>query len=348
VRPPTGHVDEQDITAEPRVTARAHPNLALVKYWGRADDVLNLPSNGSISINLGGLTTTTSVELDAALDADVVEIDGRAATGRPQERVVEHLDRVRALAGIETRARVSSASDFPVSAGLASSASAFAALSLAATSAAGLELDAPALSALARRGSGSACRSIPDGFAEWLPGSDDQSSHAVQLAAPEHWDLAVVSVVLDESAKQVSSLDGHAAAPTSELFAARLEALPATLETVRRAIQERDLETLLMATERDAVSMHAIAMTSRPANLPWLSGVYYWKPATLTLIHQVQTWRRDGLPVGFTIDAGANVHLICDRRDLAQLQDELTRTLQDVARILVSSPGRGAWVVDAP
>ena len=147
-----------------RVTAVANPNIAFIKYWGRANVELNLPANPSLSMNLAALTTVTTVEFHEGLAADSVTIDGRVASGQGLARVVEHLDRVRALAGIETCARVASRNDFPAGTSLASSASAFAALSLAASLAAGLHLDEATLSRLARLGSGSACRSVPAGF----------------------------------------------------------------------------------------------------------------------------------------------------------------------------------------
>ena len=193
-------------------TAAAHPNLAFVKYWGRRDAGLNIPENGSISVNLSGAITTTTVTFDGALGQDDVTLNDAPANTPTLARVGAHLDRVRALAGIAARARVVSHNDFPADVGFASSASAFAALSLAATRAAGLNLDLHDLSVLARKGSGSACRSIPDGFVEWLPGWDDASSYARSLAPCDYWDLCVVTVVLPGRSKLISSLAGHRAA----------------------------------------------------------------------------------------------------------------------------------------
>ncbi|MFH1811209.1 MAG: diphosphomevalonate decarboxylase [Pseudomonadota bacterium] len=328
------------------VTAIAHPNLALVKYWGKRDAALNIPTNNSISINLGGLTTTTTVLFDSALVEDSVTLNGATARGTSHERVVQHLDRVRSLAGVGVRARVDSRNDFPASAGFASSASGFAALSLAATRAAGLDLDATALSRLARLGSGSACRSLHGGFVEWIAGDDDGSSQAEQLAPPEHWDLRVLSVVLSRDEKELSSAGGHEAAPRSPLFEARLQSLDTTLAQVRRAVRVRDLPALLMATEREAVNMHAIAMTSTVVDKPWWSGAFYWQPRTLQLIQAVQQWRGQGVQVGFTIDAGANVHLLCAAGD----EDAVAQRLLELphgasTEILVSAPGEGARIL---
>ncbi len=330
-----------------RTTAAAHPNLALVKYWGKVDEGLNIPANSSISINLGGATTTTTVAFRPGLPHDTVTINGQPAEARAAARVSRHLDWVRQMAGIRQRAAVESANDFPTAAGIASSASAFAALSLAASRAAGLELDQRELSILARKGSGSACRSIHGGYVEWLAGESDATSYAVQLAPAEHWELRVLTAVFKAEPKEISSSAGHRAAWTSPLFAARLQALPETLDAVRRALLARDFGSLALAAEREAISMHAIAMTGRLAGADWLSGVFYWRPETLRLIHAVQGWRREGLALFFTIDAGANVHLICEVAEQSALEAILRPLLVELgATIIVSRPGRGAWLIE--
>lgn len=328
------------------VTAAAHPNLALVKYWGNVDDALNLPANGSISVNLSSATTTTTVVWEPALTEDAITLNGALADAATRVRVTRHLDRVRTLAGLTTRARVTSVNDFPAAAGIASSASAFAALTLAATRAAGLQWEARALSALARLGSGSACRSIPDGFAEWLPGTDDCTSYAVSLAPSSHWDLRITTLIIDDRPKAISSSQGHRVAPTSPFYQARLAALPQTLAAVRAALLARDLPALGLVVEREAIALHAIAMTSVPGEQPWASGIYYWQPATLAAIQAVQVWRQEGLPVYLTIDAGPNVHLLCEGHTQPALEQALAPLLADWGgRAIVSRPARGAWVV---
>jgi diphosphomevalonate decarboxylase len=174
-------------------SAIAHPNIAFIKYWGNRDHRLRLPVSGSISMNLAGLETRTRVNFDPHLSADTLTLNGRQITGPGLERVSAFLNSVRSLAGIETHARVDSENNFPTGAGIASSASAFAALSRAASHAANLQLDEDALSRLARLGSGSACRSIPAGFVEWLPGTDDASSYARSIARLIIGTLSIVS-----------------------------------------------------------------------------------------------------------------------------------------------------------
>ncbi len=165
-------------------TALASPNIALIKYWGDIDSALRLPANGSISMTLAGLETRTRVAFDDRLEADEVIIQGQPAAAPALSRVSSHVDRVRAMAGISTRALITSESNFPSDSGIASSAAAFAALTVACCAAAGLDLDPSALSRLARVGSGSACRSIFGGFVEWPFAERDETSFARLLAPP--------------------------------------------------------------------------------------------------------------------------------------------------------------------
>lgn len=326
-------------------SAAAHPNLAFVKYWGQRDARLNLPANGSISVNLSGVVTTTTVMFDPNLAEDTIRINDRPPDRVTHDRVVAHLDRVRALAGLAAPARVVSANDFPASIGLASSASAFAALSLAATRAAGLTLSERDLAILARKGSGSACRSVPEGFVEWLKGEDDRSSYARSLAPVDHWDMRVVSVAFRDRLKLVTSLEGHRAAPTSPFYRARLASVTDRLDRVRTAILGRDLEALGIMAEREAASLHAVAMTSQVVTKPWMSGIYYLEPGTLDLIRRVHRWRAGGLPVYFTLDAGPTVHLLCETLYLDEVKARLTNFAEayDV-RLITSRPARGAWL----
>ncbi|MCU0520461.1 MAG: diphosphomevalonate decarboxylase [Anaerolineae bacterium] len=338
---------ESGVSRAASATAKAHPNLALVKYWGRRDRALNLPVNGSISLNLSGAVTTTTVTFDPTLLADTVSVKGEVAGGIVYERVTAHIDRVRDLAGLTSRASVESCNDFPMAAGIASSASAFASLSLAAVTAAGLKLGLRELSVLARKGSGSAARSIPDGFAEWFAGDDDASSYAVSIAPHDSWDLRVVTVAWPLGPKSVSSFSGHDAAPTSPFYAARVASVDSVLSSVREAIMQRDLATLGMAAEREALSLHAVAMTSRLADRPWMSGVVYLAPESLSLIRAVQEWREEGLSVFFTLDAGPTVHLLCAAEDLSTVQRLVRdRVGADGPLVLLSRPGRGAWLTN--
>jgi diphosphomevalonate decarboxylase len=315
-----------------KATAVANPNIAFIKYWGKAGETLNLPANPSLSMNLAALTTVTTVEYRPGMLRDMVSIDGQSATGQALTRVVAHLDWVRTLSGSSDRAWVASRNDFPAGTGLASSSSAFAALSLAATRAAGLRLDSEALSRLARLGSGSACRSVLAGFSMWA-GDSDATSFARQVAPPEHWDLQDVIAIVSRRHKAVGSYDGHTLAPSSPFFAARLESVPELLATAQRGIQQRDLAGMGPAIEADALAMHGVMMTSHPSLL-------YWQPATVAVLHAVRAWREKGLEVYFTMDAGPNVHCICEAASVAEVEGWL-RALPVVEEVLVSGPGGG-------
>lgn len=284
--------------------ALAHPNIAFIKYWGNRDDALRIPANGSLSMNLAGLETRTRVVFDPDLTADEFTLNGKAQGGAALVRVSGFLDLVRSMASMRLYARVESSNNFPTGAGIASSAAAFAALALAASQAAGLNLDERALSRLARRGSGSAARSIPPGFVEWQAGTDDGDSFAFSIAPPQHWELVDCIAIVDAAHKATVSSAGHGLADTSPLQATRLQDAGRRLDVCRQAIKNRDFEALTHIVEQDCLMMHAVMMTSDPP-------LYYWTPATLDIIQQVLVWRREGLEVCFTIDAGPNVHLLC-------------------------------------
>jgi diphosphomevalonate decarboxylase len=321
-------------------TAEAPANLAFVKYWGKTNTSLRLPTNNSISMNLSEAKTRTTVEFDTSFANDEVLVLESDSPVRKEftDRVIEHLDRVRLLAGVNTKALVTTRNTFPSSVGIASSASGFAALTVAASEALGLNLGLNELSALARLGSGSACRSIPDGFTEWLAGEDEKNSYAVQIAPPHHWDLRVVTVVVSSKAKKLSSTDGHTLAAASPFFQARLATMEKRLHSVRTAILNRDFETFGRETEMEAISFHTIAMTSPVHDAgSWYSGAYYWLPESLELMLAVQEWRGDGLGVYFTLDAGPTVHLLC-------LEKNVQQVISAVQRVEQTRPGR-KWIV---
>lgn len=317
-----------------KATIRAGSNIAFIKYWGVDDATLNLPQNNSISMTLADAYTTTTVEWVAPgqLTRDELTLDGVRLDERKAARLVRHLDRVRALAAVDLRARVVSQNNFPMASGIASSASGFAALTVAACQALNLPLEATRLSALARRGSGSASRSLFGGFVEWERGQDDATSVARQLHPAEHWLLYDVVAVVSGAEKAVSSEEGHRLATSSPLNRGRVASLPQALAAVRTAIAARDLSRLGPVIELDALAMHAVMMTSTP-------GLFYWQPGTLEIIQAVRQWRaQDGLQAYFTIDAGPNLHVICEAESVAAVKDRLG-TLSSVQQVIVSRPG---------
>ncbi len=322
---------------EPKITAIAHPNIAFIKYWGNRDDALRLPLNGSISMNLSGMESRTSVWFDESLDQDTFELNGEPDYGIGLKRVGSFLDHVRTLAGITSHARVTSANNFPTGAGIASSASAFAALALAASKAAGLDLSQKELSRLARLGSGSASRSVPDGFVEWLPGQDDASSYAVSIAPKDHWDLVDAVAVISQGHKPVGSSAGHQLAHTSPLNAQRVLEAPEQLTECREALLRRDFARFADVVEYDSNYMHAVMRTSNPP-------LVYWGPATEVLLWQVRHWRKQGHAVCATVDAGPNVHVLALSGELDWLRQALM-DVPGVLKVLVGEPAEGARLV---
>ena len=213
-----------------KATAVSPANIAFIKYWGKRDSKLNIPFNDSISMNLSDCLTTTTVEFRDGLTSDEVFIDGLRIEGAGWDRVRFVLDEVRRMAKIDLFATVTSKNNFPSDAGIASSASGFSALALAASRAAGIKASQKGLSILARLGSGSACRSIPDGFTLWKRGRSDGSSYAIQIAKPAFWDLRDIVVVVSKEKKKAGSTEGHAAAISSPYFKARLTRLPVRIK----------------------------------------------------------------------------------------------------------------------
>jgi len=314
--------------------AAASPNIALIKYWGNRIPVLRVPANGSISITLGGLETQTRVTFSEEWTQDRLILEGKVIDGRALSRVATHLDLIRQRSGVTLHACVESTSNFPLGAGIASSASAFAALTLAACAAAGLSLSSIELSRLARRGSGSACRSIFGGFVEWHAGTSDEDSYAEPLAPSEHWGLVNLVALVHREHKAVTSAEGHLLAETSPLQAARVAGAPDRLRECREALLSRDFDRLARVVELDSNLLHAVMMTSDPA-------LFYWLPDTLRIIHAVSEWRQKGLPVCYTIDAGPNVHCLCPV-EVAQQVDSLLRRVPGVSTLLRSQPGDAA------
>lgn len=319
-------------------TAQAFANIAFIKYWGNRDNTLRLPSNSTLSMNLDGLYSRTTVSFQPSLPLDELIINGREVTGPGLDRISYILDIIRGMANIHERAEVMSENNFPSGAGIASSASAFAALALAGSNAAGLKLSEPELSRLARRGSGSASRSIPGGFVEWQAGTGDEDSFAFSIAEPDYWDLVDCVAIVSAAHKKTGSTEGHSIAGTSPLQAARVADAARRLEICRKAILERDFHAFASIVELDSDMMHAVMMTSTPA-------LHYWKPASLEVMNCVRGWRMEGIPACYTVDAGPNIHVICPETE-AQIVEKRLRDIQGVANVLVARAGGPAKIVE--
>ncbi len=321
-----------------KITAIAHPNIAFIKYWGNLDDALRLPANGSLSMNLAGLSTITSVEFNPDLVNDSLVINGNEITGAALNRVQVFLGLVREQGKRNLHAKVISQNNFPTGAGIASSASAFAALALAASRAIGFQMDEADLTRLARRGSGSACRSIPAGFVEWYVGDTEKDSYAKSIAPADHWDLVDCIALISSQHKAIGSTAGHHIAGTSPLQSARVMDAPRRLDICRRAILERDFNAFAEIVELDSNLMHAVMMTSTPP-------LFYWQPHSLELMTLVRAWRQEGLPACYTLDAGSNVHILCLSNAVVELQSQL-KPLSFIEKIILARSGPGARLVN--
>ncbi len=317
-------------------TARAHTNIALIKYWGKRDEKLFLPMNSSVSITLDQFYTTTSVQFCSCLSEDKFTLDGQEGSKSETEKITAFLDLIREMNGIKTRAVVDSVNNVPTAAGFASSASGFAALAAAATKALGMNADEKLLSQIARQGSGSACRSIYGGYVEWEKGEkeDGTDSYAKQLIKEDEWDLTVLSVLLEAAPKKVLSREGmKRTVDTSVFYAGWLDTIEDDLKVAKQAIELRDFEMLGNVLEKNALKMHA---TTLGANPPFM----YWQSATFDVMQKVEELRATGIEVYFTIDAGPNVKVLCQPKDEKVVQQALNNisTVQDV---YLCHPGPG-------
>lgn len=323
-----------------QATARARSNIALIKYWGKREKQLNLPAVASLSITLDALATETHIAFDASFEADDLVLDGERRADQI-ERVSEFLDILRDMAGTSLRARVESANNFPTAAGLASSASGFAALVAAADAALGLDLPPRELSILARRGSGSAARSIFGGFVEMHLGRADDGTDcfAEPLLDASDWPLEVVVAITAQGRKSVSSGSGMArSAHTSPYYGEWVATHPADMQTARAAIGSRDFEALADVSESSCLKMHATAMATLPP-------LVYWNGVTVECMHTVAALRRSGVPVFFTIDAGPQLKAVCEPAAATRVRDEL-EAVPGVIETLHSTLGPGIEVLD--
>ena len=321
-----------------KATAIAPANIAFIKYWGKANANLRLPLNSSLSMNLSEAFTTTTVEFSQTLKQDQVQSLDSEFSQAETRRIKEHLDRVRKKAKLTAAARVATKNNFPKGSGIASSASGFAALTVAASNAAGLNLAEKELTILARLGSGSACRSIPDGFVEWKTGESSQDSYAYSVASSNHWDLRDIIAIVSSESKMVSSTQGHERAQTSPFWKDRVMGIGQKLILVKAALKEKNMAHLGIILEEDALNMHAIMMTQNPP-------LFYWKGITTEIMHAVRFWRRNGLSVYFTIDAGPNVHLICEG-SVEEAVLKKVKTFSGVLQIVSNKQAQGTKLVN--
>ncbi len=324
-----------------KIKARAHSNIALVKYWGKRNVALNLPAVASISITLDSLFTETEVTIDQSISNDELILNGQQAVDKDLQRLSSFMDIVRSRAGSSLKALVTSTNNFPTSAGLASSASSFACLALAASKGLNLDLSNTQLSELARLGSGSAARSIFGGFVEMKLGekADGSDAAAFQLKPQKYWDLTVLIAITSEEKKKTGSTDGmESSRLSSPYYQPWVESSVPDMEEMRIAIENKDFTKMADVSEFSCLKMHALALASNP-------GLLYWNGSTVNLIHKIRSLRASGIPVFFTIDAGPQLKAICP----TEYTDSVNSLLQEepgVKKIIESGIGPDAIVLE--
>lgn len=326
-----------------KITVRVNSNIALVKYWGKRNKKLMLPLNSNLSMTFDKLNTITTVEFDKKYKKDIFILDGKKVNkGKVLNKTIKHLDIIRKMAGIKTKAKIASQNNFPTAAGLASSASGFAALSLAATRAAGIKLNTKELSMLSRLGSGSATRSCLGGFVQWKKGTkkDGSDSYAVQIAKPNHWPtFRIVIAIVSKTIKKISSTKGmELTVKTCPLYPGWLNTVEKDLKKVKQALLKRDFTTVGSTAEHNCLKMHATMMTTQPP-------LMYWSPETIRIIKSIHDWRDQGLEAYFTIDAGPQVKVICLKKDAKKIEKKLKK-IKGVKKTIICQPGGDPKIIN--
>lgn len=319
-----------------QAAARAHTNIALIKYWGKKDQNLILPMNSSLSLTLDKFYTDTFVEYLPNLHGDIFFLNGKQKVD-PKIKIFMNL--IRQVTGLNVYAQIKSTNHVPTAAGLASSASAYAALSLAATAAAGKIYSKTELSRIARRGSGSATRSVFGNFVEWVAGNDDQSSYARPVKVMNDWDIRMVAIVVDSRPKKISSRSGmQTVVETSPFYHSWVKTANEDLKNIKKALKNGSFETFGTIAESNALKMHALNLSASPH-------FNYFEPQSLVAMNAVEDMRTQGVQCYYTMDAGPNVKVICKNKDLDVILEQLHRYFPS-DHLLVAAPGPGVELLN--
>jgi len=311
-----------------KASAEAHPIQGLIKYHGLRDEKLRIPYHDSISVATSPTLSHTTIEF-GEMKTDSARVDGRELAGREMDRVVHVVDEVRARVGIDLRFRMESRNNFPSNVGLGSSASGFAALAMASCEAAGLELSLEKISTIARRGAGSASRSVTGAFSRWKAGLEDEESYSYQLASEELRMGILVAMV--PAFKYTES--AHKAVLGSPFFHSRLAYVHEALAEMENAIRKRDIDKVGLLAERDSLILHGITMTG-------VDEMILWRPETVKVILEVRKMRSEGLPAYFSIDTGATVYVNTHPDSMEQIKGRLSTLGIDIIECGVGGEAR--------
>ena len=329
-------------------SAIAHSNIALIKYWGqwnKTSPELNIPLNDSVSMTKYGfsenthLQTHTTIEFSEDFNENEAKLNNNLLKGRDMERILKIINPLRKIKEIDYEFKMMSFNDFPTQAGLASSASGFAALTIAAAKALNLSLTQEELSTFARLGSGSAARSIHGGFVYWHRGVSHETSYAEQICGPNDFDINAIIAIIDEGKKDVTSDLGHELAKTSIFNKVRVKKSHEQAKEIKKAILDDDFKKVGTITEENCIYMHTVMMTSKPA-------LFYWNPHTLSVIKKVlQERKSEKLDLFFTIDAGPNVHCLCRPEFIEYVQNMLENS-EGIEKTILVKPADDSYVTN--
>ena len=312
-------------------SAIAYPIQGLIKYHGLKDEILRIPFHDSISVATAPTASHTTVEF-GDFPRDTASVDDRHLDGREQERVVSVMEEIRRRADLSKRFKMVSKNNFPSNVGLGASASGFAALAVAGCRAAGLNLTLEQISVIARRGAGSATRSVTGAFSRWKAGHEDEESYSYQIVS-EEFQMGIV-VALIPAFKFTEN--AHRAVLSSPFFHSRLAYVHGALAEMENAIRKRDIEKIGMLAERDSLILHGITMTG-------LDEMILWRPETVSVILEVKKMRSEGIPAYFSIDTGATVY-VNTRPDLVKSVEARISSLG--VKTLTCGVGGSAKVVE--
>jgi len=283
------------------------------------------------------LQTHTTIDFSEAYEEDIAILEGEVLFGREMERILRVVNPLRKCATVDYKFKMMSRNDFPTQAGLASSASGFAALAIAAVNALGIDFSREEISTYARLGSGSATRSIHGGFVCWNKGNSHETSFAEQICSPDEFNMNAVIAIIHEGKKDVTSDAGHEIAHTSPFNDVRIKKSQEQAKEIRKAILNDDFSKVGKIAEENCKYMHAVMMTSDPP-------LFYWHPDTLKLVKLIQRIRRAGLECYFSIDAGPNVHCLCRPEDTYEIQKQLEE-MEGINRTILVRPADDSSII---
>lgn len=307
-------------------SATAHPIQGLIKYHGLKDEALRIPFHDSISVATAPTATHTTIEF-GGYDADSASIDGVGASEREMERILAVVDAVRRRANVDEKFRMESKNNFPSNVGLGASASGFAALAVSACAAAGLKLTSEEISTIARRGAGSAARSVTGAFSLWKTGFEDGDSYSYQIAS-EDFQIGIV-VALIQAHKLTD--DAHKDVLQSPFFHSRLAYIHGAIAEMKSAIKRRNIGEVGRLAEKDSLILHGITMTG-------VEELILWRPETVKVILEVKRMRSEGIPAFFSIDTGATVYINTAPENVDAVRDRIRALGIDTIECGVGGP----------